>query len=161
MKPAIKLSIGTAIPSFSLINQDGQTVDASDFAGKIVVVYFYPKALTPGCTTQACGIRDSQTELAKRDIVVLGVSPDSPEKLTKFKQKYDLNFDLLSDQDHALADIFGIWGPKKFMGKVYDGIHRSTFIFDRKGNLAKIMYPVKTKSHHEDIIQAVSEIENT
>ena len=147
-----KPDIGSAAPDFSLLDQNGETVTLSQFKGKSVVVYFYPKAMTPGCTTQACGIRDSQQAYAAANTVVLALSPDQPERLKKFEDKQDLNFTLLSDPDHAVADAYGVWGPKKFMGREYDGIHRSTFIIDDKGILREIMAKVKTKSHHEDVL---------
>ena len=127
-------TIGKAAPSFSLVNQDGEKVSLKDFKGKqTVVLYFYPKAMTPGCTVQACGLRDSKRKLTSNDIVVLGVSPDAPARLAKFIERDKLNFDLLSDEDHAIADKYGAWGPKKFMGKSYDGILRTTFIIGKDG----------------------------
>ena len=104
-------------------NQDDETVSLADFAGKKVLVYFYPKAMTPGCTVQAQGLRDVNEELTAKNVVVLGISPDAVKRLPKFIEKENLNFTLLSDEDHAVADAFGVWGPKKFMGKEYDGIH--------------------------------------
>jgi len=152
MKPDIKLNTGDPSPSFTTKNQDNQNRSLSDFKGKTVVLYFYPKAMTPGCTTQACAIRDHQDEFNDRNAVVLGISPDVPARLQKFIEKQSLNFELLSDEDHKIADLFGVWGPKKFMGKVYDGIHRSTFIIDPEGKIQAIMHPVKTKTHHEDVL---------
>ncbi len=126
-------TIGNKAPTFSLHNQRGEKVNLKDYAGKKnVVIYFYPKAMTPGCTTQACGIRDTQNELAQRDTVVFGVSPDPVARLQKFIDKQDLNFDLLSDEDHALADKYGVWALKKFMGKEFMGIVRTTFIIDKE-----------------------------
>ncbi len=145
--------IGNKAPAFTLLNQNGEKVKLSDFAGdKNVVLYFYPKALTPGCTTQACGIRDTQKEFGDLDTVVLGVSPDPVDKLTKFIDKHDLNFDLLSDEGHKIADKYGVWGLKKFMGREFMGILRTTFIIDKAGKLQHIMDKVKTKSHHDDVI---------
>ncbi len=144
--------IGNMAPAFTLPNQRGEKVALKDFRGeKNVVLYFYPKAMTPGCTTQACGIRDSKTEFDALDTVVLGVSPDPVARLEKFETKQELNFDLLSDEDHKVADKYGVWGPKKFMGKEYDGIHRQTFIIGKDGRLKHIMAKVKTKTHHEDV----------
>ncbi|WP_372862131.1 thioredoxin-dependent thiol peroxidase [Spongiibacter sp.] len=156
--------IGNMAPAFSLQDQDGKTVSLKDYRGrKHVVLYFYPKAKTPGCTVQACGIRDSRSEFDKRDAVVLGVSPDPVVKLKKFeenpkKEEAPLNFTLLSDEDHAVADKYGAWGPKKFMGKEYDGILRSTFIIDKDGRLQHVMAKVKTKSHHEDVLALLDEL---
>ncbi len=150
--------IGNKAPAFSLKNQNGEKVSLKDFAGKKnVVVYFYPKALTPGCTTQACGIRDTQQELADRDTVVLGLSPDPVDKLGKFIDKHELNFDLLSDEDHAIADKYGVWALKKFMGKEFMGIVRTTFIIDKESRLVGIMDKFKTKTHHEDLIEFLDE----
>ncbi|TXR53789.1 thioredoxin-dependent thiol peroxidase [Reinekea thalattae] len=145
-------SVGAPAPVFSTVNQEDKAVSLSDFKGKKVVLYFYPKAMTPGCTTQACGIRDTKAEFAKRNAVVLGISPDAPVRLVKFIEKEGLNFDLLSDEDHAIADQYGVWALKKFMGKEYEGIHRLTFIIDEQGNLAHIIEKVKTKSHHDDVL---------
>jgi peroxiredoxin Q/BCP len=108
--------------------------------------------MTPGCTTQACGIRDTQDEFEKRNAVVLGISPDAPSRLEKFIEKQSLNFDLLSDEDHKIAEKYGVWALKQFMGKEYVGIHRLTFIIDEKGKLVHIMEKVKTKSHHDDVL---------
>jgi peroxiredoxin Q/BCP len=151
--------IGAAAPAFTLKNQEGEKVSLKDFKGQNVVVYFYPKAMTPGCTTQACGIRDSKKELAKEKIVVLGISPDPVEKLQKFIDKEKLNFTLLSDEDHAIAEKYGSWGPKKFMGKEYDGILRQSFLINKDGKLVHIMSKVNTKTHHEDIIEVFKSLE--
>ncbi len=145
--------IGNLAPAFSLVNQRGEKVSLKDFKGKKnVVLYFYPKASTPGCTVQACGIRDTQSEFAKLDTVVLGVSPDSPGKLQKFIDKYDLNFDLLADEDHAIAETYGVWALKKFMGKEFMGILRTSFIIDKEGRLRHIMEKVNTKTHDQDVL---------
>lgn len=146
-------AIGKPAPAFSLQNQDADTVSLADFKGKKnVVLYFYPKAMTPGCTVQACGLRDSAKELAALDTVVLGVSPDPVNRLQKFIDKESLNFTLLSDEDHAVADKYGAWGPKKFMGREYDGILRQTYIIDKEGKLQHVMDKVKTKTHHDDVL---------
>jgi len=148
--------LGNKAPAFSLKNQDGESVKLSDFKGKKnVVVYFYPKAMTPGCTNQACGIRDEVDEFASLDTVVLGLSPDPVSRLQKFREKHGLNFDLLSDEDHAIADKYGVWGLKKFMGKEYMGILRTTFLIDKEGRLQHVMDKVKTKTHHEDVITII------
>lgn len=144
--------IGNLAPTFTLADQDGNSHALKDARGKIVVVYFYPKALTPGCTVQACGLRDSDKQLAKRKIVVFGISPDQPKLLAKFTEKHKLNFPLLSDPDHAVADKYGVWGPKKFMGRTFDGIHRVSFIIDAEGKLRHIMEKVNTKTHHDDVL---------
>jgi peroxiredoxin Q/BCP len=146
------LKAGDAAPQFSLPNQDNQTVSLSDFTGKKVLVYFYPKAMTPGCTIQAQGLRDSQASLSDLNVEVLGVSPDAVKRLPKFIEKESLNFTLLSDEDHALADAFGVWGLKKFMGKEYDGIHRITFLIDEAGKIEYVFDKFKTKNHHEVVL---------
>lgn len=146
-------AIGKPAPAFKLQNQDADTVSLADFTGKKnVVLYFYPKAMTPGCTVQACGLRDSAEQLAAQDTVVLGVSPDPVNRLQKFIDKESLNFTLLSDEDHAVADKYGAWGPKKFMGREYDGILRQTYIIDKDGKLRHVMDKVKTKTHHDDVL---------
>ena len=145
--------IGNLAPAFSLKNQDGKTVNLKDFKGKsTVVLYFYPAAMTPGCTVQACGLRDTASALAALDAVALGVSPDPEKKLHKFIERDRLNFDLLSDPDHEVALKYGAWGPKKFMGRSYDGILRTTFIIGKDGRLLHVMDKVKTKSHHDDVL---------
>ena len=145
--------IGKVAPAFKLRNQDDEVVELKSFRdSKNVVLYFYPKAMTPGCTTQACGIRDSAKAFAGLDTVVLGVSPDPVKRLAKFAERDGLKFDLLSDEDHAIADKYGVWGPKKFMGREFDGIHRVTFIIDKAGKLRHIIPKVKTKSHHDDVL---------
>ncbi|WP_053981142.1 thioredoxin-dependent thiol peroxidase [Marinagarivorans algicola] len=149
--------IGNKAPAFSLKNQQGEYVKLADLKGKKVVLYFYPKAMTPGCTTQACGLRDTKAEYEAANVVVLGVSPDPYERLKKFEDKHELNFDLLSDEDHAVADKYGVWGLKKFMGREFMGIHRVTFIIDEQGRLAHIMPKVKTKSHHDDVLALIAE----
>ena len=146
------LKAGDAAPQFSLLDQDNQTVSLSDFAGKKVLLYFYPKAMTPGCTIQAQGLRDCQASLAALNVKVLGVSPDAVKRLPKFIEKENLNFTLLSDEDHALADAFGVWGLKKFMGKEYDGIHRITFLINENGDIEHVFDKFKTKNHHEVVL---------
>lgn len=150
--------IGTKAPAFNLLNQEGESINLSSFLGeKNVVVYFYPKALTPGCTTQACGVRDNAQRLQSLDTVVLGMSPDPVEKLKKFQEKHDLNFDLLSDEGHAVADKYGVWALKKFMGKEYMGIIRTSFLIDKQGKLRHVIEKVKTKSHHDDICDYIEQ----
>lgn len=147
------LQAGTRAPSFSLLDQNGNTVSLRNFTGKNnVLVYFYPKAMTPGCTTQACNLRDSKAEMDEHNIAILGISPDPVNRLGHFTEKYNLNFTLLSDEDHAVADQFGVWGLKKFMGKEYDGIHRISFLIDKDGFIEKVFDKIKTQDHHETII---------
>ena len=148
--------VGNLAPTFSLNDQDGNKVSLKDFREeKNVVVYFYPKAMTPGCTVQACGLRDSAAGLKERDTVVLGISPDASKRLAKFVERDGLNFTLLSDEDHAVADKYGAWGPKKFMGREFDGILRTTFIVGKDGRLRAVLDNFKTKTHHEDLLAAL------
>tara|TARA_Y100000385_G_C12994165_1_gene594184 strand:- start:342 stop:815 length:474 start_codon:yes stop_codon:yes gene_type:complete len=150
--------IGNMAPAFTLKDQNGDKVSLKDFKGKKnVVVYFYPKAMTPGCTVQACGIRDYKKEFAKLKTEVLAISPDTSERLKRFEDKQELNFTLLSDEDHKIADKYGSWGPKKFMGKEYDGILRQTFIVGIDGKLKEIMNKFKTKTHHDDVLAYIKE----
>lgn len=152
------LGVGEQAPNFSLANQRGELVTLEQFKGdKNVVVYFYPKAMTPGCTVQACGIRDTNAEFMALNTVVIGVSPDSVDRLVKFEDKQELNFTLLSDEDHSVIDSFGAWDLKKFMGREFMGVLRSTFIIDKQGAIVHVMAKVKTKSHHEDTLQWVQE----
>ncbi|MDA8678275.1 thioredoxin-dependent thiol peroxidase [Luminiphilus sp.] len=145
--------IGNLAPKFALQDHEGNAVSLSDFKGKsAVVVYFYPKAMTPGCTVQAQGLRDTAKALKKLNTVVLGISPDPIKKLAKFVERDALNFQLLSDEDHAVADSYGAWGPKKFMGREFDGILRTTFIVGKDGKLKAVMDKFKTKDHHTALI---------
>ncbi|MGR5120258.1 thioredoxin-dependent thiol peroxidase [Vibrio astriarenae] len=146
------LQAGDKAPDFTLQDQNGESVSLSDFAGKKVLVYFYPKAMTPGCTVQAQGLRDTKAELDALNVVVLGISIDAVKRLTKFVERDELNFTLLSDEDHAVADLFGVWGEKKFMGKVYDGLHRLSFLVDENGTIEHVFNKFKTKDHHEVVL---------
>lgn len=146
------LQAGNSAPQFTLLDQNEKEVSLNQFAGKKVLVYFYPKAMTPGCNVQAQGLRDSLEELKSLNVEVLGLSPDAPKRLTKFTDKFELNFTLLSDEDHAVADAFGVWGLKKFMGKEYDGIHRMSFLIDEHGVIAHVFNKFKTKNHHEVVL---------
>lgn len=144
-------------PQFTLLNQDGNAISLSDFLGKNhVVLYFYPRASTPGCTTQACGIRDYQKQFDKIATVVLGVSPDPVERIKKFVLKERLNFSLLSDEGHQVAEKYGVWGKKKFLGKSFDGIHRISFVIGKDGKIKKIFEKVQTKTHHADVYDWIS-----
>ncbi len=157
--PVIKassLSVGDLAPEFTLMDQNGKAVSLKDFRGKNVVVYFYPKAMTPGCTVQACGLRDSSSELKQHDIVVLGISADPVNKLKQFEDKQKLNFTLLSDDDHNVTNAYGCWGLKKFMGREFMGILRQSFLIDRQGKIIHIMHKVDTKSHHDDVLKIFS-----
>ncbi|KZE22968.1 Alkyl hydroperoxide reductase/ Thiol specific antioxidant/ Mal allergen [Mycobacteroides abscessus subsp. abscessus] len=142
-----RLSVGDTAPDFTLVDQDGKSVSLSDFRGKRVVVYFYPAAMTPGCTTEACDFRDSLSALTSAGLVVLGVSPDSPEKLKKFEEKEGLTFELLSDPDKAMMDEWGAFGEKKNYGKVVQGVIRSTVVVDAEGTVELAQYNVKATGH--------------
>ncbi|MCF6435786.1 thioredoxin-dependent thiol peroxidase [Pseudoalteromonas sp. MMG022] len=147
------LTAGEQAPLFSLQNQNDETVSlATLLEQNQVLVYFYPKALTPGCTVQAEQLRDHKSELAQLNTVAVGISPDPVKKLKNFENKKDLNFDLLSDEDHAIADAFGVWGLKKFMGKEYDGIHRISFLIGQDGKIKHVFNKFKTKDHHQVVI---------
>jgi peroxiredoxin Q/BCP len=150
--------VGNLAPAFKCLNQDGNTVSLSDYKGKIIVLYFYPKAMTPGCTTQACGLRDYKKELTKLNTIVLGVSIDEPVRLVKFIEKEKLNFELLSDPDHSICEKYGVWNLKKFMGREFMGIVRTTFIIGEDGKLKAIMDDVKTKTHHDDVIKLIKSL---
>lgn len=149
---------GKKAPSFTLKNQDGETVRIGDFKGERLVLYFYPKADTPGCTTQACSIRDSWKDYAEAGLTVLGVSADEPEKLTAFKEKYDLPFDLLSDPTHKMIERYGQWVEKSMYGKKYMGIQRSTFIIGPTGRIEAYLPKVQPKKHDDLVFKAIAEL---
>ena len=152
--------VGRVAPAFSLPNKKGETVKLKDFKGeKNVVLYFYPKAMTPGCTTQACGLRDAKAKFTRADTVILGISPDPSGRLQKFIDKEKLNFDLLADEDHSIAEKYGVWGLKKFMGKEYMGINRITFIIGKDGKIKHVMEKVKTKTHHDDVLEIIKSLD--
>ena len=147
---------GTVAPDFELTSDDGSTVRLSALKGMPVVLYFYPKDDTTGCTTQACGIRDAWGDFERSGAVVLGVSPDSEASHVKFKKKYDLPFTLLADPDHATADDYGVWVEKSMYGKKYMGVERSTFVIAADGTVAKVMRKVKPAEHADDVLAALS-----
>ena len=146
---------GKPAPEFELTSDSGEDVKLSDFRGQPVVLYFYPKDDTPGCTVQACGIRDNYGAFAERGAVVLGVSTDEETSHAKFKEKYGLPFTLLADPEHKVADEYGVWGEKKAYGKTYMGVERSTFLIDSEGNIAKVMRKVKPDTHADDVLAAL------
>jgi peroxiredoxin Q/BCP len=152
------LEVGDRAPAFALKDQDGKLVRLSGFKGKRVVVYFYPKADTPGCTTQSCNLRDAFPQLKKLKAAVVGISPDPPEKQKKFDEKYGLGFPLLADTDHKIADAWGVWGQKSLYGKKFMGIVRSAFVVDEKGKLAGVFYKVSPKDtvpKSEDVLRSM------
>jgi len=148
---------GQAAPDFELPDQDGRAVKLSDFRGQPVVVYFYPKADTPGCTTQACGVRDHQADYTKAGAVVLGISPDPVAKVKKFHDKQALNFPLLADGDHAVTESYGVWVQKSMYGKAYMGAERTTFIVDLGGKIAEVLRKVKPAEHDALVLSALAE----
>jgi peroxiredoxin Q/BCP len=148
---------GKPAPDFALQSDAGETVKLSDLRGKQVVLYFYPKDDTPGCTTQACGIRDVYGEFENAGAVVLGVSPDSEASHVKFKEKFGLPFTLLADTDHAVSEQYGVWGEKKYMGRTYMGVNRSTFVIDGDGTVKKVMHDVKPATHADDVLAVLAQ----
>jgi thioredoxin-dependent peroxiredoxin len=146
---------GSPAPNFTLKSDSGEEVSLQSFRGQPVVLYFYPKDDTPGCTTQACGFRDSYADFQKRGTVILGVSPDDEASHVKFKQKYSLPFTLLADPEHKVSEQYGVWGEKKYAGKTYWGVQRSTFVIDADGNIAKVMHNVKPDGHPEQVLAAL------
>jgi thioredoxin-dependent peroxiredoxin len=146
---------GKPAPDFELPTDSGETIKLSELRGKPVVLYFYPKDDTPGCTTQACGIRDAYGEFERAGAVVLGVSPDNERSHVKFKDKYELPFTLLADTEHSVAEQYGVWGQKSFAGKKYMGVNRSTFVIDADGNVKRVMHDVKPANHADDVLEAL------
>ena len=147
------LKPGDKAPSFSSKDQNGNTINLDDFKGSKLVIYFYPKDNTPGCTAQACDLRDNYEHLLKNGYKVLGVSADSEKSHQKFISKYDLPFPLIADTDKEVLKAYGVWGPKKFMGRTYDGIHRTTFVIDENGLISEVIEKVDTKNHTSQIIK--------
>jgi peroxiredoxin Q/BCP len=151
------IEAGDAAPDFELPDQDGRPVRLKDFRGQRVVVYFYPKADTPGCTTQACGVRDRKADYAQAGAVVLGVSPDPVAKVQKFHEKYSLDFPLLADEDHSVAEAFGVWVEKSMYGRKYFGNERTTFVVDSEGKIAEVLRKVKPAEHDRQVLAALAE----
>jgi len=150
-------AVGAAAPSFNLTSNEGKPVSLNDFKGKWVVLYFYPKDDTPGCTKEACSFRDSFSKFKKQGIVVLGVSPDSEASHKKFAAKYKLPFTLLADKDRSISETYGVYGEKKFMGRTYMGVHRTTFLIDEKGKIKKVFEKVKPDEHASEVLEAFAE----
>jgi len=147
------LKKGDKAPNFSGSDQDGNVHTLSDYKGKKLVVFFYPKANTPGCTAEACDLRDNFEQFKANNYSLLGVSADNAKAQSNFKNKYEFPFPLLADEDKSVINAFGVWGPKKFMGRDYDGIHRTTFVIDEEGNIAEVITEVKTKAHSAQILK--------
>jgi len=146
------LKIGDPAPNFNSKDEKGNTIQLSDFSGKKLVLFFYPKASTPGCTAEACDLRDHYDAFLAKGYAILGASADSAKRQQNWIDKHQLPFPLLADEDKTVINAFGIWGPKKFMGKEYDGIHRTTFVIDEQGIIEDIISKVKTKAHAEQIL---------
>jgi peroxiredoxin Q/BCP len=147
------LKVGDKAPNFSGLDQNGTSHKLTDYTGKKLVVFFYPKASTPGCTAEACDLRDNYARFQSNNYALLGVSADNAKTQLKFVEKYDLPFPLLADEDKSVIQAFGVWGPKKFMGKEYDGIHRTTFVIDENGIIEYVISEVKTKEHAAQILK--------
>ncbi|NND87879.1 MAG: thioredoxin-dependent thiol peroxidase [Flavobacteriaceae bacterium] len=146
------LAVGDKVPNFTVNDQDGNPVSLEDFKGKKLVVFFYPKASTPGCTAEGCNLKDNYQELQEQGYELLGVSADSEKRQKNFKTKYEFPFPLLADTEKEVINAFGVWGEKKFMGRTYDGIHRMTFVVDENGVVSDIIKKVKTKDHAAQIL---------
>jgi peroxiredoxin Q/BCP len=146
---------GIKAPDFALADESNTVRRLSDFRGRPVVLYFYPKDDTPGCTTEACNFRDDYSAYIDVDVVILGVSPDDPKSHTKFKKKYSLPFPLLADKNHEVCNLYGVWGEKKFMGRVFDGVFRTTFLIDANGNIARLFENVKPAGHSLEVLSAI------
>ena len=149
----ITLKKGDKAPNFSAKDQDGNTHTLADYKGKKLVVFFYPKANTPGCTAEACDLRDNYNRFQANNYALLGVSADNAKAQSSFKNKFEFPFPLLADEDKAVIEAFGVWGPKKFMGKEYDGINRTTFVIDENGSIEEVISDVKTKAHAAQILK--------
>ncbi len=150
------LKQGDAVPNFTAKDEQGNTISLSDYKGKKLVVFFYPKASTPGCTVEACNLRDNYKELQAQGYELLGVSADSAKRQSNFKNKYEFPFPLLADEDKTVINAFGVWGPKKFMGREYDGIHRMTFLINENGVVEHVIDKVKTKYHAAQILEEIN-----
>jgi peroxiredoxin Q/BCP len=160
MVQELSMAIGSGIlaPDFALPDENNVTRRLSDFRGRPVVLYFYPKDDTPGCTTEACGFRDDYSAYVNADAVILGVSPDDPKSHSKFKVKFKLQYPLLADNNHKICNLYGVWGPKKFMGREYEGVQRTTFLVDSNGRIAKVFENVKTAEHSEEVLAAIKSL---
>jgi len=146
------LKVGDKAPEFEALDQSGNTVKLNDYKGKKLVLFFYPKASTPGCTAEACNLSDNYTQFTSKGYDILGVSADSQKRQSNFKEKYGFPYPLLADEEKTVINAFGVWGPKKFMGKEYDGIHRTTFVINEEGVLEDVITKVKTKDHSNQIL---------
>jgi peroxiredoxin Q/BCP len=152
------LNVGDPAPDFTLLDQSGQQVTLSDLRGRTLVLYFYPRADTPGCTTQACGVRDHAAAYEAAAATVIGISPDPVSAVARFAEKYSLRFPLLADEDHAVAEAYGVWGERSMYAKRYWGVERSTFVIDPDGRIARTLRKVSPKTHDEDVLAALAEL---
>lgn len=149
------IQAGIPAPAFSLADETGTFRHLKDYQGKPLILYFYPKDDTPGCTQEACNFRDDYSAYENAGVVILGVSPDSPKSHTKFKAKFGLPFSLLADEEHQVAELYGVWGPKKYMGKSYEGVYRTTFLIDPQGQIVKVFENVKPAEHSAEILEVL------
>jgi len=149
-----RLQEGDKAPDFTALNESGNPVSLTDYTGKKVILYFYPKDMTPGCTAESCNLGENYTLLKEKGFEIIGVSPDPAKRHLKFIEKYNLPFTLLADEDRTVLEAYNVWGLKKFMGKEYDGVHRTTFVIDKKGIIEKIFLKVKTKDHTNQILES-------
>jgi thioredoxin-dependent peroxiredoxin len=156
-KKTMPITTDQPAPDFVLKDENGTERSLADYRGKPVILYFYPKDDTPGCTTEACNFRDDYSAYEDAGVVILGVSPDSPKSHTKFKAKYNLPFTLLADEDHQVAEKYGVWGPKKYMGREYEGINRTTFLIDADGNVKRVFENVKPADHSAEVLEALEQ----
>ena len=151
-----RLLVGDKAPDFSALNEHGEIISLADYVGRKVILYFYPKDMTPGCTAESCNLGDNYSLLQDKGFEIIGVSPDPAKRHLKFIEKYSLPFTLLADEDKIVLNAYNVWGLKKFMGKEYDGVHRTTFVIDDKGIIEKIFLKVKTKDHTNQILESYS-----
>ena len=149
-----RLQVGDKAPDFNALNEIGELISLGDYSGKKVILYFYPKDMTPGCTAESCNLGENYSLLQEKGFEIIGVSPDSAQRHLKFIEKYNLPFTLLADEDRTVLEAYNVWGLKKFMGKEYDGVHRTTFVIDEKGIIEKIFLKVKTKDHTNQILES-------
>jgi peroxiredoxin Q/BCP len=154
----MSIDSGNQAPDFTLLDENNTTRRLSDFRGRPVVLYFYPKDDTPGCTTEACNFRDDYSAYVNADVVILGVSPDTTKSHTKFKQKFNLPFPLLADEGHKICEAYGVWGPKKMMGREYEGVLRTTFLVDANGRIAKVFENFRPAEHSAEVLSAIKSL---
>jgi peroxiredoxin Q/BCP len=152
------ISAGMPAPDFIAVDDSGASRRLLDFRGQVVILYFYPADDTPGCTKEACNFRDDYSDYQRADVTILGVSPDSVNSHVKFKSKYQLPFPLLADEDHKICDAYGVWGPKKLMGREYEGVHRTTFLINKQGNIARVFENVRPSEHSAEVLEELKNL---